>query len=111
MPHSVLNVDLKDGISYALDICAAQYGLPRTVTPWDDYCSLLVSEVKDWAGSGGFGTDREKEDFIKLQREVVGKSDVEYGEIVMLFHGNVMRLMYCAIDAWVGMAPTYHLLT
>lgn len=43
--HEVIQVTLKNGEKYALDIAGAQYGQFNTVTPWDLYVRLHVKNV------------------------------------------------------------------
>lgn len=43
--HHIFKVDLKDGISYALDLTGAQYGHFRTVTPWIVYEKTMVEKI------------------------------------------------------------------
>ena len=106
VPHTIFKVDLKDGNSYVLDVCGAQYGIHQSVMLWDDYCGKMalriVFEQCAETGTGAFGTARERYNFRLLQRRVKeGQSDVDYTDLIVLFFGNVVRCAHTAINTSV----------
>ena len=55
--HEVIQVTLKNGENYALDIAGAQYGQFNTVIPWDVY---VRSHVKNVLRHNYFGSTRDR---------------------------------------------------
>ena len=55
--HEVIQVTLKNGEKYVLDLAGAQYGQFTTVIPWETY---LQSHVKDVIHCREFGSTRER---------------------------------------------------
>lgn len=109
-PHCMFKVDLKDGNSYALDLCGAQYGLLQIVMPWEDYNSKMALNVLDALPSETFGGEQEKRHFRQLQWNVkMRRSEMTNCDFVWLFQCNVVRLMYSAINTWVSMVPMHPL--